>query len=311
MSTDPIIVIENAHKCYGEVVAVDALDLKIMRGSFFGLLGRNGSGKTTTLHMLSTLAHADRGRIWVDGHAASTAPLAVRRSIGLVFQETALDRTLTVDENLHFAAALYGLPRAVAKARVDELLGLFDLQPQKTTRVAGLSGGMRRAVDIARGVLHHPKILLLDEPTIGLDLINRRAIWRFLASLRHELGMTIVVTTHYLEEAEACDQVVFMAKGRIIGQGAPDDLTRALGIYVLEIESVEHEKHVRLLAPRLGVPLIEGDRLLFRIASRDFPVAALQDELQSGVRSLQFKRPDLNDVYLWLNSPASPYRSEA
>jgi ABC-2 type transport system ATP-binding protein len=188
------------------------------------------------------------------------------------------------------------------ESRSEELLTLFDLGGKRQIRVATLSGGMRRALDIARGVLHRPQILLLDEPTLGLDVINRRAIWQFLARLRKEEGTTLVLSTHYLEEATGCDQVAFMKDGRIIGQGRPLDLIRWLGAYILEIETEAPGQQAALLGnTKLGPPLIEGHRLLFRIPDEGFPLAELHQELHAEIRSVQLRHPDLNDVYIWLN----------
>lgn len=300
------ILTQHLRKAYGEVLAVADLNLSIPYGQFFGLLGRNGSGKTTTLHMLSTLQHPSSGTAMVAGHDVVRSPVEVRRAIGVVFQESALDRTLTVTENMRFAGALCDLSPALVRQRTDELLELFGLADKAHTRVGALSGGMRRALDIARGLLHRPSILLLDEPTIGLDVINRRAIWGFLERLREQQGVTVVLTTHYLEEAEACQQVVFMRSGKVIGEGAPSELIRGLGAYVLEVEAEDPEPPRTHLTPLLGTPISEGRRMLFRIADEDFPLTSLQQELKAHVRSLLVRRPDLNDVYVWINRGADP-----
>lgn len=293
----------NLSKHYGAVIAVRKLDLEIPKGCFFGLLGPNGSGKTTTIHMLSTLIRPSSGRAKVAGTDVVEDPVGVRRAVGLVFQESALDRNLTVAENLRFAGALYGLADPLLAQRSEELLELFDLKSKRDAPVATLSGGMRRALDIARGVLHKPRVLFLDEPTIGLDPINRRAIWRFIGNLRQEHGMTVLLTTHYLEEAEPCDAVAFMRTGEIIGSGSPGSLIAQLGEYVLEIESDNPAEHAARLIPTLGPPVWEGEHLLFAIPDRDFPIARLQQELKSRVRTLHLRKPDLNDVYLWHNNP--------
>jgi ABC-2 type transport system ATP-binding protein len=171
-------------KRYGDVLAVDGLDLEIPSGQFFGLLGPNGSGKTSTIHMLATLIRPSGGSASVYGHDVVHDAVRTRASIGLVFQESALDRTLSIAENLRFAGLLYNLPSRIIEERSTELLELFGLADKRNRPVGSLSGGMRRALDIVRGVIHHPKILFLDEPTIGLDLPNRRKIWRFIENLR-------------------------------------------------------------------------------------------------------------------------------
>lgn len=290
-------------KDYGVNRAVDKLEFAIPKGSFFGLLGPNGSGKTTTIHMLSTLVRPDTGSIHIAGCDVLAEPVRARAAIGLVFQESALDRSLTVIENLQFAGALYGLDKHTIEQRCSELLTLFDLENRRQTRVAALSGGMRRALDIARGVLHRPQVLFLDEPTIGLDIMNRRAIWRFIGRLRQEHGMTVLLTTHYLEEAESCDQVAFIRQGQIIGQGKPRELINQLGEYILEIETDEPDRISALLADRLGEPVREADRLLFAVTDPDFRMGEWQQRLQREVHALQLRRPDLNDVYIWRNQP--------
>lgn len=290
-------------KRYGNQKAVQDLDLEIPEGAFFGLLGPNGSGKTTTIHMLSTLVRPSTGQIRITGYDVLTEPVRVRREIGLVFQESALDRTLTVEENLFFAGALYGLSRSVIMERSAELLSLFDLEGKRQTLVGALSGGMRRALDIARGVLHRPRVLFLDEPTIGLDIINRRGIWRFIGRLRQQHGMTVLLTTHYLEEAEGCDTVAFLRRGKLIGSGHPAALISELGAYILEVETELPEQHAALLAPELGQPVIEDERLLFAISDQHFAIGELQNRLQSEVRALHLRKPDLNDVYIWHNQP--------
>ena len=299
------VLTQQLTKRYGGVTAIDRLDLSIPNGQFFGLLGRNGSGKTTTLHLLSTLMRPTSGAARVAGFDVLTHPVEVRRAIGLVFQESALDRNLTVSENLRFAGALYNLPAREVAKRLDELLQLFDLETKRHTPVAALSGGMRRAVDIARGVLHLPKVLLLDEPTTGLDVINRRAVWRFLQNLRKEWGLTLVLSTHYLEEAEDCDDVVFMRAGRVVGAGKPAELVTQMGAYILEIRADDHQRPVEHLRPLLGEAIIEGNTVSFRVHDEEFPINELQQELRAHVRSLQLRRPDLNDVYIWLNHQAN------
>ena len=238
------------------------------------------------------------------GHDVLRDSVAVRREVGLVFQESALDRTLTVDENLRFAGMLRNLSRATIRQRSDELLDLFNLRERRHAKVATLSGGMRRALDIARGVLHRPRVLFLDEPTLGLDVPSRRAIWRFIERLRREEVMTVFLTTHYLEEAEACDQVAFLAAGRIIGAGTPEALVQKFGPYVLEIDATDLEAVAGLLSPRLGPCLKEGGTASFRVLDETFSFAGLQSELNDTVQAVRWRRPNLNDVFLWINDPA-------
>jgi len=299
--TDVAIRADRLTKRYGDTLAADGVDLAISRGQFFGLLGPNGAGKTSTVHMLSTLIRPTSGEAWVAGYSVHTQKLAVRRSIGVVFQDPALDHTLSVAENLRFAGLLNDLSRSEIKRRSSELLELFGLSEKRDHPVGSLSGGMRRTLDIARGVIHQPQILFLDEPTIGLDLPNRRAIWRYIAGLRARLGITVLLTTHYLEEAADCDEVAFLSSGRIVRSGHPRALIEQLGRYIVEIETDHPEQLAEQLAPRLGPALIEADLVQFRCNKEPTELVSLQAELAVVARAVRWRRPNLNDVFLWVN----------
>jgi len=225
----PAIAVAGLGRDYGRVRAVDAIDLEVQPGEFFGFLGPNGAGKTTTIRMLTTLLSPSRGEARVAGSDVVDDALAVRRQIGVVFQETTLDLDLTAEENLRFCTRLYGLSRRESKARIDEALRLFGLSERRHARVRSFSGGMRRALDLARGILHRPSIVFLDEPTLGLDPGQRRRIWAFLQKLVAEHGTTLFLTTHYLEEADPCDRVAIVDHGQIVALGQPDELKRNLG----------------------------------------------------------------------------------
>jgi ABC-2 type transport system ATP-binding protein len=288
-------------KRYGDVLAVDGLDLEIPPGQFFGLLGPNGSGKTSTIHMLATLIRPSGGSASVNGHDVVRDAVKTRASIGLVFQESALDRTLSIAENLRFAGLLYNLPSAVIQDRSAGLLELFGLADKRNRPVGSLSGGMRRALDIVRGVIHHPKILFLDEPTIGLDLPNRRKIWRFIENLRAQTGMTVLLTTHYLEEADGCDRVAFIKSGKLVRSGSPAEMIASLGRHIVEIESPDVETLAQRLEPTLGPCLREGNVAHFRYADDDVTrLAALQSEPGIQIRALRWRQPNLNDVFMWI-----------
>jgi ABC-2 type transport system ATP-binding protein len=288
-------------KRYGDVLAVDGLDLDIPAGQFFGLLGPNGSGKTSTIHMLATLIRPSSGSATVFGNDVVRDAVATRASIGLVFQESALDRTLSIAENLRFAGLLYNLPHKVIAERSAELLDLFALADKRNRPVGSLSGGMRRALDIVRGVIHHPKILFLDEPTIGLDLPNRRKIWRFIENLRAQTGMTVLLTTHYLEEADSCDRVAFIKNGKLVKSGSPAEMIASLGRHIVEIESPDVETLAERLAPQLGPCIRDGNIAHFRYAEDDVGrLASLQSAPGIQVRALRWRQPNLNDVFLWV-----------
>lgn len=299
MANNLAIRTEGLTKQYGQAFAVNELDLQIESGQFYGLLGPNGAGKSTTIHMLTTMTASTSGDAWIAGQKISMDPVAIRRTVGLVFQDSALDRMMSIDENLQFAAAMYNLPPREANQRIDELLSIFGLQDKRKKKLVALSGGQRRAVDIARGVLHKPKVLFLDEPTIGLDLPNRRAIWRFVEQLRREEGMTVFLTTHYLEEAAACDHVDFIQQGRLQQGGAPADLTLQLAANILEIRTANPEVISSQLSPLFGTPIREDEDLSFKISENDVDFYALQQKLGDAVSSMQWRKPNLNDVYLW------------
>lgn len=293
---------EGLTKRYGNTLAVDGLNLDIPAGQFFGLLGPNGSGKTSTIHMLSTLIRPSQGTALVAGHDVRRTGLQVRAAIGVVFQESALDRTLSAAENLRFAGLLHNLPFTQINERSSELLKLFGLEEKRNQPVSGLSGGQRRALDIARGVIHRPQILFLDEPTIGLDVPNRRNIWRFIERLRAELNVTVFLTTHYLEEAVDCDKVAFIKQGRIVKIGPPHDLIDSLGAYIIEIEGENLSALIASLSPRLGPCFMDGDKACFRFTGKDIAsLVMLQAELGDKVTGMRWRRPNLNDVFLWVN----------
>jgi len=289
-------------KDYGGICAVESLDLEVGHGEFFGFLGPNGAGKTTTIHMLTTLLRPSRGQAWVAGHDVARSPLPVRRSIGLVFQATTLDLDLTASENLHFAGRLYALPSDQRARRVDEVLALFDLQERRGDPVRTFSGGMRRALDLARGILHRPAILFLDEPTLGLDPGYRRRIWSFLHRLREEEGMTLFLTTHHLDEADGCHRVVILDRGRILASGSPEELKREMGAETVEVELDEvDEELVEWIEHRIGRPPQYTEAgLLLSVEAAEPLLAELLPLLGGRVRAARVRRPSLEDVFVKL-----------
>lgn len=273
-------------------------------GQFFGLLGPNGSGKTTTIHMLSTLLKPSEGSILINGIDVSQNPREVRRQIGLVFQESALDRTLSVEENLLFCAGLHGLKKRQVKERINALLELFNLENKKSAPVASLSGGMRRSVDIIRGVLHQPKILFLDEPTVGLDIQSRRRIWRFIQRLIQDQSLTVILTTHYLEEATPCDVTSFIKAGHIVSSGAPDSLVKEFAQTVVEVECGNPDSLLkRIDIPQSQIITDDSSSILIRVLDDKKPdLEKIQTSLSEGAMSFKVRKPNLNDVFLWLTN---------
>jgi len=299
-----VISARNLTKRYAQNVAVDNLSLEVESGQFFGLLGPNGSGKTTTIHMLSTLLKPSEGSILINGIDVSQNPREVRRQIGLVFQESALDRTLSVEENLLFCAGLHGLKNRQVKGRINALLELFNLENKKSAPVASLSGGMRRSVDIIRGVLHQPKILFLDEPTVGLDIQSRQRIWRFIQRLIQDQSLTVILTTHYLEEATPCDVTSFIKAGRVVSSGTPDSLIKEFAQTVVEVEHGNPDSLLkRIDIPRSQIITDDSSSILIRVLDdKKLNLEKIQTTLSEGAMSFKVRKPNLNDVFLWLTN---------
>jgi ABC-2 type transport system ATP-binding protein len=306
VSAEAVVEAFGLGKDYGKLRAVEAVDLDVGRGQFFGFLGPNGAGKTTMIHMLTTLVSPSRGRAEVDGHDVVTEPLAVRKNIGLVFQETTLDGELSAEENLQLAGKLYGLGRAELRTRIDEVLELFELTDRRNDSVRTFSGGMRRQVDLARGILHRPAVLFLDEPTLGLDPVNRGRVWGFLERLASEEGMTLFLTTHYLEEAEPCDRVMIVDRGQVIAQGTPEELKRDLGGRE-SIELVMSEPDARLLAEiaqRTGAePRRTATGVIVAVDSAEAILPMLLPLIGERLESLSVRRPTLDDVFVAATTP--------
>jgi ABC-2 type transport system ATP-binding protein len=302
-------VVESAGlgKDYGRIRAVGEIDMAVRHGEFFGFLGPNGAGKTTMIHMLTTLLRPSRGSAVVAGHDVVEEPLAVRRNVGLVFQETSLDPELSAEENLRLSGRLYGLERADLAHRIDEVLELFELDGRRHDRVRTFSGGMRRLVDLARGILHRPTVLFLDEPTLGLDPVNRQRVWGFLERLAHEERMTLFLTTHYLEEAEPCDRVVIVNHGRIVAKGTPDELKRELGGQE-SIEVVVHEPDATLLTDIARLTGLEprptDSGLVLSVDSAEAVLSRLLPLIGTRIESVSVRSPTLDDVFVAVTAGA-------
>jgi len=230
-----IIQVKKLNKTFGGIKAVDDVSFEIKEGEIFAFLGPNGAGKTTTIKMLTTLLHPTSGEIKLGGYNPATNSSEVRRSFGIVFQDQSLDDELTAYENMELHGVLYSVPTVVRKARIEELLKFVELWDRKDDFVKHFSGGMKRRLEIARGLLHHPKILFLDEPTLGLDPQTRNHIWNYIKNLNKEEGVTIFFTTHYMEEADRIAQrIAIIDHGKIIAQGSPEELKQKTKTTLLE-----------------------------------------------------------------------------
>jgi len=298
-SMDAIIKVTELQKRYGPVEAVRGVSFDVRRSEVFGFLGPNGAGKTTTIKILATLLRPTSGRVVLNGFDVARQPTDVRRSIGIVFQDPSLDTRLTAEMNLRFHAMLYGVRRDVAARRIDEVLAMVDLADRRRSVVATFSGGMKRRLEIARGLLHAPQVLFLDEPTVGLDLQTRRRIWDYVLDLRRSMGVTVFMTTHYIEESEHCDRIAIIDHGRIMALDTPEALRQRVGGDIIMVGADDAPALAQAIRERFGgeVRLADGAVMLERPDGAEFAprVAAA---FPGRITSLMVKRPTLDDVFL-------------
>jgi len=295
----PAVLARGLVKRYGAVEAVRGIDLEVAPGEAFGFLGPNGAGKSTTLNMLCTLTRPSAGSARVAGFDVVARRDDVRRHIGLVFQDPTLDVYLSAEQNLRFHAELYGLPRSVAEPRIEELLQTVGLWERRRGLVRTFSGGMRRRLEIARGLLHAPRVLFLDEPTIGLDPQTRSTIWRHVHALQRGAGVTVFMTTHYIEEAEFCDRIAILDAGRIVACGSPQVLKAAVGKDRVSLQTADDTAALALLRGRFGLDAGVRDGVLsFAVADGERFVPRLFADLGVPIRSVSVARPSLDDVFM-------------
>ncbi len=295
----PAVEIQQVSHRYGTHEALQQVSLTIEEGAFFGLLGPNGGGKTTLFRILSTLLSPTEGRAWVQGHDVTQKPHAIRQCLGVIFQQPALDADLTVRENLRFHGALYGLSGTQLRTRIEMLLDTFDVANRANDRVKTLSGGLQRRADLARGLLHQPDVLLLDEPTTGLDPVARRAFWQALARLRRDEGTTMIVATHLMEEAEACDTIGILDRGHLVVHGAPGTLTEALGDETLWLETEDAPTLRDQLRDQLGLEAtIIGNALQLTHPDAPTLLGKVYDTFGASIDSAMVRKPTLEDVFM-------------
>lgn len=297
--TGTAVAVRGLRKHYGTAKAVDGLDFDVAEGEVFGFLGPNGAGKSTTINMLCTLLAPTDGTAMVSGCDVVADQDAVRRAIGLVFQDSVLDGYLTAVQNLRFHADLYGIPRGLVRGRVDEVLDMVGLTERGYDTVATFSGGMKRRLEIARGLLHRPRVLFLDEPTAGLDPQSRRAIWDYVTELRDVAGITVFMTTHYLEEAEYCDRIAIIDHGALVVTGTPDTLKSGIGQDTVRLSTDDERDVADALRDRFGVvaELVDGE-VVFTVPDGAWFVPRLLAEVPVAVTSVSVRRPSLDDVFL-------------
>lgn len=297
-SVSAAVVLRHLSYRYGQRPALQDVSFSVPTGKIFGLLGPNGSGKTTLFRILCTLLPPQEGTVFLLGRDPAAEAQAVRRLIGITFQSPSLDGKLTVRENLRYQALMYGLTGGALRQRLDELLQRFDLTGRKNDLVDELSGGLKRRVELAKGLLHRPWLLLLDEPSTGLDPTARRHLWDHLQRLRDE-GMTILLTTHLMDEAGFCDRLGILDQGRLVAVGSPDELRSELGGEGVTI----HARHPELLAEQLAArfpvpPRRIGSALRLELGTNREILGLLMTEFADEIRSLEFGKPTLEDVFL-------------
>ena len=298
-----MIIVDNLVKKYGNFYALNGLSFKVNENEIFGLLGPNGAGKTTLIHILATLLKPTEGGAIVNGFDVLHNAVKVRESIGVVFQAPSSDDILTGYENLKIHALLYGISRRVREARILEVLKLVGLEDRKNHQVKQYSGGMRRRLEIARGLLHHPKVFFLDEPTLGLDPQSRDNMWKYIKKIVREEKVTIILTTHYMEEADMlCDRIGFINNGKIIALDSPSNLKKQIGGDMVRITFINE------IPPTENLTKF---KFVHRVENKDNTLIVYMDDVNAhmyelikdikGVQTIEYKKPTLNDVFLKLS----------
>lgn len=307
--TAPAVDVQALTRSFDDFVAVDHISFAIRKGEIFGLLGPNGAGKTTTISMLATMLRPTSGRATVDGHDIVTDEDGVRRSIGIVFQDQTLDEELTASENMDFHGRLYRIPKEVREPRTAELLDLVGLGEKKDHQVKTFSGGMKRRLEIARGLLHRPSVLFLDEPSIGLDPQTRNHLWGYIERLNAEDGITIILTTHYMEEADhLCGRVAIIDHGRIVAMDTPENLKAGIGGDLVTVDSSDPERACACLdAAWPGLVERQDGAVSVRLRHAEEEIAGIVTLLGSqgiAIRSISMHTPTLEDVFLHVTGRA-------
>jgi ABC-2 type transport system ATP-binding protein len=304
----PAIEIKDLCKSFGKFQAVDRLTLTVQQGEIFGLLGPNGSGKTTTINMISGLSVPSSGEVRVMGYDVRRNARQVRQILGSVPQETALYEELTAWTNMDFHADLFGIPRKEKKERITRLLELVQLYDRKDSRVSTFSGGMKRRLALARALLHDPKLIYLDEPTLGVDVQARRAIWDYILSLRDQ-GKSVLITTNYLEEAQAlCERLAIIDHGKLVVEDTPDHLKQMYGGSVIELETIQQSRAVDELRAIEGVKAVIQDGKHLKITTQGMHNIAPQIitilTQEGEIRDIVIREPNLDEIFLRLTGTA-------
>ena len=297
--TEPAVQVTDLVKRFGDLEAVRGINFEVEPGETFGFLGPNGAGKSTTIKILCTLVDPTSGSARVAGYDVRKQRDTVSRNNGLVFQDTTLDSYLTGEQNLRFHADLYGVPRAQVDARMKMVLDMVNLWDRRQSVVGTYSGGMKRRLEIARGLLHAPRVLFLDEPTVGLDPQTRTSIWEYINDLKQREDITIFLTTHYMDEAEHCDRIAIIDHGQIVAIDTPENLKASIGKDRVQISTADDAETIRELKERFDLDgRVHENLVTFSVVSGEQFVPRLFAELTVPIRSVSVARPSLDDVFM-------------
>ena len=293
------VTVDHLSKSYGDVQAVKDISFQVKKGSLFAFLGVNGAGKSTTINIICSILKKDAGKIFVNGHDLDEDYIAIKKDIGIDFQPSGLDRDLTVKENLDVRSSFYGLSRAERRRNVDEIVQLLSLEPLLKRPIKNLSGGQQRRVDIARAMVHRPRLLILDEPTTGLDPKTRLTVWSLIDRVRVETGMTVFLTTHYLEEAELAGYVVIMDKGSIIAEGTPHELKSRYSSDYL-ISHMKPDRAFEVALGKLGYTFAyDHEKKAYRIVIGSSAAAKrLLTDFDEYTKDIEIVKGSMDDVFL-------------
>jgi ABC-2 type transport system ATP-binding protein len=298
---DYIIKVENLVKNYGELVAVDNITFTVASGEIFGFLGPNGAGKTTTINILCTLSKPTSGQAIVDGLNVVHQQKQVRQSIGLVFQDPSLDEQLSGLQNLRFHAMVYNLPTSVREQRIKEVLNMTELWDRRNSEVRTYSGGMKRRLELARGLLHYPKVLFLDEPTLGLDPQTRNRLWEYILELKKREGTTVFLTTHYMDEATNADRIAIIDHGKIVALDTPENLKQIVGKDIISVKTDNDYNAIEEISHRYQIEARhDSDGITFEVTNGEAFIPIFIKEFSIKIRSINLRRPTLDDVFLKL-----------
>ncbi len=298
---DYIIKVENLVKKFGQLVAVDNISFTVAPGEIFGFLGPNGAGKTTTINILCTLSKPTSGQAIVNGFDVVRQQSQVRQSIGLVFQDPSLDERLSGLQNLRFHALVYNVPSSVRQQRIEQVLRMTELWDRRHGEVRTYSGGMKRRLELARGLLHYPKVLFLDEPTLGLDPQTRNRIWEYILELRQREGTTIFLTTHYMDEAEKADRIAIMDYGKIVALDTPERLKHIVGKDIISVKTSDDDRAAKEIRLRYQIEARrDSNGLTFEVASGEKFLPTFIKEFGTKILSVSLRHPSLDDVFLKL-----------